>query len=285
VQFIFKRAWGKSRTEFTVKKAHIVFGAAVLLIPGIQPLRSQPAGPTPLEFEVASVKITQSGGGVDGGCHGIDSKYGPSQTAPPPLGRCVITGARLSHIINIAWELNSMLLIKSGPDWIARGEDRYDIEAKAEDPTKATERQLLTMLQNLLVQRFQLKFHRETTDMPGFGLVVAKNGPKLKESTAAEESARFGGEKKPMPGHPVSLTARKYTMPMLANLLSQIGGHGPITDKTGLLGAYDLKLAWDEDAGPALSTAVQEQLGLRFESQKVLVPFFVVDSARKPGDN
>ncbi|SPF50451.1 conserved exported hypothetical protein [Candidatus Sulfopaludibacter sp. SbA4] len=259
-----------------------------LLVIGLNlaPLRSQPqAAATPPEFEVASVKVSKFGNGVAGGCHGIDSQYGPSRTAPPPLGRCVITDARLSHLISIAYDLNSMVSIKSGPDWIARGDDRYNIEAKAAEPSKATEQQLLSMLQTLLADRFQLKFHRETVETPGFALVVAKNGPKLRESTAEEVGTAFSGAKKPMPGRPASLKARKYTMPMLANLLSRIGGHGPMMDKTGLSGAYDFTLSWDEDAGPALTTALNEQLGLRLESHKVPVSFLVVDSAQKPADN
>jgi uncharacterized protein (TIGR03435 family) len=268
-----------------------LFGAAGLVVLGLdtEPLRAQAQkSATAPEFEVASVKPANanSPNGVAGGCHGIDSKYGPSQTAPPPLGRCVITDARLSHLINIAWDLHSMLL-KSGPDWIARGDDRYNIEAKAEEPAKTTEQQLLTMLQTLLVDRFQLKFHREMIEMPGFAMVVSKKGLKLKESSADEIGTLFGGESpgKPMPGRPVSLKARKYSMEMLANLLSGRGGKGPVVDKTGLQGAYDFTLSWDENAGPDLATALQEQLGLRLESQKVPVSYFVIDSAQKPTGN
>ena len=93
----------------------------------------------------------------------------------------MITNARLSHLINIAWDLQSMALLKSGPDWIARGDERFNVVAKAEEPGKATEEQLLSMLQTLLIDRFQLKFHRETTEMPGFALMIAKTGTKLRE--------------------------------------------------------------------------------------------------------
>ena len=113
------------------------------------------AAAQPLKFEVASVKIGDGNSGVRGGCHGIDSKYGPNEAAAaPPLGRCVIENGRLGHIINIAWNLRQMQLIKGGPDWASNGFDRYTIQAKAEDPSKATEAQLLEMLQTLLVERF-----------------------------------------------------------------------------------------------------------------------------------
>jgi uncharacterized protein (TIGR03435 family) len=240
-----------------------------------------------LEFEVASVKVSPSGAnGVRGGCHGIDSKYSGNQmAAAPPLGRCIITDGRLSHLISIAYDIRSVGLIKGAQDWMITGSERFSIDAKAEDPTKATEQQLLGMLQNLLADRFKLKFHRESKDMPGFALLVAKNGPKLQEATGDEVVTSFGASLKPVAsGEPITLTARKYSMPMLANLLSQIGP-GPMMDRTELHGVYDFKLAWDDAAGPSLFTALQEQLGLKLESQKVPVSFFVIESAQKPGEN
>jgi uncharacterized protein (TIGR03435 family) len=241
---------------------------------------------TPPAFEVASVKPSTSGvNGVRGGCHGIDSKYSPNETAAaPPLGRCVIADGRLSHLILIAYDLHSIGLIKNAPDWAMAGSERFTIQAEADDPTKATEEQLRGMLQTLLVDRFKLKFHREDKDMPGFAMVVAKNGPKLQEAKGDEVRMSFGASSKPIQAEPTSFTARKYSMPMLANLLSQIGP-GPVIDKTGLQGPYDFKLSWDESAGPSLFTALQEQLGLRLESQKVPVSQFVIESAQKPTEN
>jgi uncharacterized protein (TIGR03435 family) len=263
-----------------------LFGAAGLVLLG----QSRPAA-SPMAFEVASVKPAPAGrNGVEGGCHGIDSVYTPTRRAEaPPLGRCVITDARLSHMINIAWNIGSMALIKSGPEWIAGGVERFNVEAKAEDPAKATEQQLLVMLQNLLIDRFQLKFHQEATEMPGFALVVGRTGAKLQESKSEETRMTFstpdgGAVKKPGPGQPISIKARKVSMAMLVNTLSGIGGHGQGIDKTGLKGEYDFTLSWDEDAGPSLATALG-QLGLRLESQKVPTSYFVVDSAQRPSAN
>jgi len=247
----------------------------------------------PLTFEVASVKVATSGlNGVRGGCRGIDSVYGPNdQEAPPPLGRCVITDARLSHLIGIAYGV-SMQGLKTGPDWIQRADLRFDVQAKAEDPAKTTKQQLLTMLQNLLIDRFQLKFHFEMKDEPGFALTVAKNGPKLRQSTSSEAGLSFSraGSKeeatsKPLPGPGTTMTAHKYAIPMLVSMLSQIGGSGPGVDRTGLTGEYDFTLSWDENGGPVLSTALREQLGLNMKPAKVSVSTFVVDSAKKPAAN
>jgi uncharacterized protein (TIGR03435 family) len=97
---------------------------------------AQPA-PAQLAFEAASVKVAPDGrNGVRGGCRGIDSVYSPQQSPEaPPLGRCVITDARLSHLIGIAYGV-SMLNLKTGPDWIQRGDLRFNVEAKADDPPK-----------------------------------------------------------------------------------------------------------------------------------------------------
>ena len=121
-------------------------------------------------------------------------------------------------------------------------------------------------------------------DVAGFGLVVAKNGPKLREAAGDEVVTSFGPSLKPRPGEPINLTARKYSMTMLADLLTGIGP-GPVRDQTGLNGVYDIKLLWDETSGPSLFTALQEQLGLRLESQKVPQSFFVFESAQRPGAN
>ena len=67
--------------------------------------------------------------------------------------------------------------------------------------------------------------------------------------------------------------------------MSGFGGRGPGVDKTGLTGLYDFRLNWDEDAGPTIDVALREQLGLRMESQKVPVSYFIIDSAQRPSAN
>ena len=135
------------------------------------------SGQPGLTFEVASVKVGDTLNGVRGGCRGSDTVYPPGQQAGAiPLGRCVISDARLSHLIGIAYGV-TMADLRTGPDWIQRGDLRFNVGAKAEDP-RATERQLLSMLQNLLVERFQLKFHNETREVADFVLTVASGGPK-----------------------------------------------------------------------------------------------------------
>ena len=71
---------------------------------------------------------------------------------------------------------------------------------------------------------------------------------------------------------------------MLATILTQIG-KGPAVDWTELTGEYDFKLCWDDTDGPSPFSALQEQLGLKFESQRVPVSFIIIESAQKPTEN
>src|SRR5262249_2585305 len=145
-----------------------------------------------------------------------------------PLGRCVITAARLSHLIVIAHSMEIRNL-KGGPDWVW-GAERFDVDAKAENPSSATEEQLLSMLQNLLADRFHLKFHRETKKASGYALVVAKNGPKLKKATEEGRGfVRISGaaifkpdaiERKNLDQN--SMIAQKASMAQLANALTNL---------------------------------------------------------------
>jgi len=140
------------------------------------------------DFEVSSIKPTRlQGEGVKSACHGIDSKFSPKDLAATiPLGRCVITSGRLSHMIGVAYNI-TMDTLKGGPEWVMNGDNRFDLEAKAEDPSTATEADLQVMLQRLLGDRFKLKFHRETQEVDGMELVVAKNGPKVRQAGPDEE--------------------------------------------------------------------------------------------------
>ena len=230
------------------------------------------------EFEAATVRVSKSEGGVRGGCRGVDSEYSPSEAvSAPPLGRCVIANARLGHLIGIAYGVGTGS-IRSGPEWIARGFDRFDVQAKAEGPSTATEAQLREMLQNLLADRFQLRLHRETVERQGFAMVMGKSAPRLHRSDATEPSVRFS----PKRVGPISVTIRKGTLAQLAQALSQFH---PVIDQTGLTGEYDVTITWDDIDGPPLAAAVQEQLGLRMEPVKVPGTVYVVDSAQKPKAN
>jgi uncharacterized protein (TIGR03435 family) len=210
------------------------------------------------------------------------------------------TGVTLKFLIAEAYHVRAYQ-IPGGPGWI--GTERWDLRAKVEGIEGRLQRdQFDTMFRTLLEDRFQLKVHIDTKEMPVYALVVGKNGSKLIAHTASPSSP--AGTSNSGRG---SLTVEKEGTARLANLLSlQLGR--TVIDKTGLKGEYDFKLEWAyeqgqggpeafglppdsprtppvEANGPSIFTAVQEQLGLRLESQKGPVEILVIDHAEKPSEN
>lgn len=233
---------------------------ASIAVPAQQP------GAAP-KFEVATIKIDNTGAsGFSGGCRGVDG--GPANV---PQGRCVIHSARLSHIIGMAWRVE-MADLKSGPDWIQRGLERYHIEARAEDPRTVNRSELHEMLKNLVIERFALKYHYENRQHQGFALLPSKKGFKMAASTARETQLRSGKT-------PGAIQASKLGMHLLAELLRGNLGQ-PVIDETGIKGFYDFDLRWDETNGPSIHSVLND-IGLRLESRKVTLMTFVVDSAVK----
>jgi len=213
-----------------------------------------------------------------------------SRPAPSALGRCLITAATLKQIVQEAYDLAPTVGITGGPGW--SDSDRFDIDAKAEDPSKTTDAQLHQMLQQLLGDRFKLKLHREVKEVSGSLLVVEEKGPKLKEWT---DPAHV----RPIGGRPGDMIFRGALMSQFAEFLSNILGR-PVEDRTGLTGRYGFTLKWSlgdtesippefkglpDPTLPSLVTALQEQLGLHLQSARVPVTIFVIDSAEKPLPN
>jgi uncharacterized protein (TIGR03435 family) len=195
----------------------------------------------------------------------------------------------LTGLIMDAYHLNGRYQISGGPDWMDSDSERFDIVANAPGEGTPTGNDVRLMLQTLLTDRFQLKVHREMKERPVYALVVAKNGPKLKQSAPDEESSMTVGGNRTF-----HVTMAKATMEQFAIQLSNSGLDRPVLDKTGLAGHYDITLNWTpEFAGPPaldsngvnVFTAVQEQLGLKLEPQKAPVELLVIDHAEKPSEN
>ncbi len=219
----------------------------------------------------------------------------------PQHGTFTATGVTLKMLIMSAYQVNAYQ-VSGGPSWIAT--DRWDIQAKAEGSDGLMPRdQFDAMLRSLLEDRFQLKVRRDSKEMPVYELVVAKSGPKLTPHTGGdpkpEERMRIGSG---------SLRFQNAGPPNLAFQLSlQLGR--TVIDKTGLTGQYDFALEWAPEPGqggpqsiglppdpslkfppadpnrPSLFTALQEQLGLRLDSEKGPVDMIVIDSVSKPTEN
>jgi uncharacterized protein (TIGR03435 family) len=191
----------------------------------------------------------------------------------------------------VAYEVQSDQ-VQGCPRWC--DSDLFDVIAKAKDQNVTTA-QVERMLQKLLADRFKLVLHRETRERPGLVLTVAKNGPKLKLAGEDEtESATRTGNIR---------TFQKMSIQGLVNFLA-INAKQPIVDKTGLKGLYNFTIdLTPNDPLPAagrgqptaadpgntlfyrLGVAVEDQLGLKLESQRVSVENLVIDSVEHPSEN
>lgn len=158
--------------------------------------------------------------------------------------------------------------ISGGPGWLDY--ELFDIEARM-SPAAGPE-QIKLMLQTLLAERFKLVLHTTTKDLPSYSLVVAKTGLKLQP---ADENGGFSSGP--------NLLRGTVDMRRLAIVLTPVLGR-TVTDESGLKGLYKVALAWSDD-GPSLSTALEEQAGLRLESVKRQVQVLIIDSAARPSAN
>lgn len=270
-----------------------------------QPRYAQPAqaAAAPLSFEVASIKPSEGDGRM-------------VRIQMSPGGRYTASGVNVKMLMQQAFDIRDYQIL-GGPAWMSS--TPFDITAKAEDPN-VTRDQVRQMLQSLLAERFQMKFHRETRELPIYSLLVGKNGPKLplsenqpspeapasqaKAGTSTGSASGARGNATMMSIGRGQMNAQGAPMSAFVNMLAQQLGR-PVLDKTDLKGNYDIKLEWTPDessrtipgaagvdappagdtSGPSIFTAVQEQLGLRLVSDRGPVEVLVIDSLEKPSGN
>jgi uncharacterized protein (TIGR03435 family) len=221
-------------------------------------------------FTVSSVKPSHSGKGGGG-----------FSTSPVTL---TIRNLPLDTIIAAAYGIAGYQI--SGPRWLS--DERFDIIARTDAPV-AGEDEMRPLLQALLAERFRLALHRETRELPGYVLAVAKNGPKLEAAVEGGADLPF---KKANKTNGTNIDATHLTMPQFAEILSR-RLRRPVRDLTGLAGAYRVRLHWAADdlakkPGkpdrtkttrdlPSIFTAVQDQMGLRLDARKAQGEIFVID--------
>lgn len=240
-----------------------LIGGACLIVLMASGLFGQSAQP-PRAFEVASVKPH------DGPLHTMRG-FSSSGT------RLTLEGDLPVYLIMEAYNLKIYQVSFAVPE-----PERiyYDIFARAEGgvPSRSEFRQ---MLQALLADRFKLKVHRETKEMPVYALLVGKNGPKFKESASDAVSAGRGGPN----GRNQYIARTKATMEDLAQDIGNSFLVGrPVLDKTGLTGTYGYRIeatpqAWI-DNNPELS-----DIGVFATVQEQAVEILVVDHIEKPTQN
>lgn len=239
--------------------------------------------PSPPAFEVASVKPVEGlrGRMYDFSCSGPRVRYQAYSSVNLIMEAYDLKNYQVTFAPTVA--------PPSGTEYATA---LYDIDAKAEGEGARTRNEFRPMLQSLLADRFKLKVHRAMNEIPVYALLVAKNGPKFKESAPdAIESARIG-----VNGRNQTITAAKMSMDQLAQLIPSVFFmERPVVDRTGLTGTYDFRIEATPESrmsgdDPDLKnisafTAIQQQLGLRIEQQKGMVEVLVVDVIEKPSAN
>jgi uncharacterized protein (TIGR03435 family) len=215
-----------------------------------------------------------------------------------PSGSFEAGGVNLMSLIAQAYDVRGFQIV-GGTGWM--NDDKYTIVTKdeAKNPTGAelsamndTQRQqaqdrLMAKVRAMLADRFQLKTHRETKEMPVYDLTVAKGGVKMQvapedgNNDVGLNSSRTNEAK-------TGVTAKRLPMEILTRFLSNQVGR-TVVDRTGLTAHYNFKLVYTADmgdtTGPSIFTALQEQLGLKLESGKGPVEVVVIDRAEKPSEN
>ena len=192
-----------------------------------------------------------------------------------------VTSVTLYGLIKSAWMLQDSQV--AAPGWL--DSDRYDIEARSGHPERIDTDHLQPLLQSLLADRFGLKFHWETRELPVYALEVDKSGAILRENRDAPMTVlntRKGSGK-------VRIVGTKVSMEQLARSIGSELGR-VVIDKTELPGGYDVNFEWEaepaaDSLSPSIFTALREQLGLKLESAKGPVQVLVVDSAQKASPN
>jgi uncharacterized protein (TIGR03435 family) len=294
------------RNPQILRRAFLVVAAGIVVVGAVSALRAQapPLDTKSLAFEVASVKPDGSAPLAQGVRTGMSF---------PPGGRFTGTYVTLRQLIVVAYGRLKPLFgfqISGGPKWI--DSDRFDIEAKAEGEASVDQRRL--MIQALLTDRFKLIVRTETKELPVYALVMARSdrkfGSRLRRSAVDCAAPRDLGVDVPrcyqrsgLGTDSSGLTLDKFAtnsivMAQLANVLSRIVSR-IVLDETALTGNFELDLEWLRDPllarppgdpssvlppadGPSISTALQEQLGLKLESKKRPVDVLVIDHVEQP---
>jgi uncharacterized protein (TIGR03435 family) len=238
------------------------------------------------------------------------SANGGNQFARGPFtnGRLyTLRTATMVDLISKAYGVDADKVL-GGPNWLEY--DRFDVFAKTPPNTSKDAAKL--MLQTVLTDRFKLVAHKDTRPMPAYALTVGKGKPKMKEADGSGEtgckfmiSAPPRPPAPPAPGAPapaiiiptINVTCRNMTMAAFAEQMRTIIGAqeflgtSPVLDKTGLEGAWDFDfkvslplrglLVPTAGANISFPDALDKQLGLKLEPEKVPLPVIVVESVNR----
>lgn len=204
----------------------------------------------------------------------------------------------LRRLIARAYGLRDFQLT-GGPSWI--NDTSWEVQGKLDVPEprvtddaglKVQNERQMQRLQAVLADRFQLKCHITTRELPVYKLVVAKTGVKFTETPEPGRNRHSSDTNDN--GHRVDYRATGIKMGDLARSFSSAVGRFVI-DKTGLTGSYNVHVVYgSERSSPednetttfaTIFTAVEEQLGLKLVPAKGPVPVLVIDAVERPSEN
>ena len=269
--------------------------ALTALLAAVTSAAQSPQTSSPAQFDVVSIKRNTSGE-TGGGIRSL------------PDGTMIMTNQPIRSIIGGASPVPTRE-VEGLPDWVMR--ERCDVTTKPS--AGSTREQRSEMIRRMFEERMMLKAHVEQRERDTFALVVARSdgklGPQLKPSTL-DCGPRPPGT--PPPPAPTSFSADDAatrcgglfgqglivsggtTMDALVPSLGGLAGR-LVNNRTGLQGFYALKLqfampgarggASADDNLPDFFTALQEQLGLKLQPEKSIIPIFVVDHIERPTEN
>jgi uncharacterized protein (TIGR03435 family) len=261
---------------------------ALLLVLGMAaiPAVAQTTPQKPV-FEVASVKENTNNGPSD-------------MQVPRRSGDLIIMhNTRLFALINYAYRLTASYQME-GYDRFDEGWKWYDIQAKV--PSGAADDEVRLMFQSLLADRFKVRVHRETKEIPQFEFVTDRGKSKLTSSSSEElmkvaiEGRIFTQPRGVCSGF---IMRERHMMCHAANIntiAAYVSGlmRAPVVDRTGLTGTYDLHIVYIADerklepnapAVASLEQELQEELGLKLQKGKGPAEVIVIDHMEKPSEN
>ena len=210
----------------------------------------------------------------------------------------ITTNVTLHDLINLAYWLHPKQL-SGEPAWTES--DKFDMTGKPDAPGQPNVDQMKMMIQKLLADRFQLKFHFEKKDLSAYAVRITKTGSKIIKSQ---------DDPKGLPGFYFGRAASGTTLTFRNSPMSQVTAilqnflDKPVVDQSGLAERYDFTVSFtldaaqavrlggaptsapdNPDAAPDVFAAFQQQLGLKLESTKAPVDVMVVDKLEKPSEN
>jgi uncharacterized protein (TIGR03435 family) len=263
-----------------------------------QSLSIPPALGEPTKFDVASIRPSADRSGPLGSWTGIRLVGGTFEA------RSVSLKALVWFAFSYVNRGPERQMVSDGGGWVDSQD--WDIVAKVDAPSLTglsnTElgNRMRSMVQALLEERFHLRLHTEIRQTPVYVLVQAKGGARVKEVPAPpamegdwmEAMKRYREENpgRPFPGSITCsgdrCTATAATMSAAVTQI-QVNSHAdsPVIDETGLKGHYDLSFRKTRNDDDDAMAEIEEDLGMKFESRKVDLTTYVIDSAERPSDN